>query len=222
MFLDIETVHGHKDYDVLDNRTQQLRSKKSTQIKKRSSECESMTDEELYYDKAWIYAEYGKIVVISVGMIRKNWEYHIKSYFGHDEKKLLGEFFDMVNEHYDDDKSYLCGHNAKEFDVPYLCRRGLIHGISLPSIMPSHGEKPWEMRILDTMEMRKFGDRKAYTSLDLLCNIFNIWTPKNDINGSEVSGVYWNDSDLERIREYCEKDVEALIQVYKKIALIIY
>jgi hypothetical protein len=125
----------------------------------------------------------------------------------------------MIQEHYDDDSSYLCGHNAKEFDIPYLCRRAIIHGLSLPKIMPSYSDKPWEMRVLDTMEMRKFGDRKAYTSLDLLCNIFKISTPKSDIDGSQVSGVYWNDSDLERIKDYCERDVEALIAVYKRLTL---
>ena len=217
LFLDIETVHEMKSYNQISHRTQHLRSKKATAIKKREKDFEQRSDEELWYEKAGIFAEFGKIVVISVWRIDASDKIHIRSYYWDNEKSLLQEFCDMLDEHYCKPACYLCWHNAIEFDVPYLCRRALIHRLTLPRIMPFHRQKPRDMKILDTMQMRKFGDRKAYTSLDLLCNIFNISTPKSDIDGSQVSSVYWNNNNLERIKEYCERDVGALIEVYKRL-----
>ena len=93
----------------------------------------------------------------------------------------------------------------------------LINGIKIPSILNLSGKKPWEINHIDTMELWKFGDYKAYTSLALLCHVFKIPTPKDDISGADVARVYYEEKDLNRIAKYCEKDVVALIQLYLKI-----
>lgn len=210
LFLDIETVPAVPSFHDLSERMQKLWSKKAEKLKKDETETP-----ESIYDRAGIYAEFGKIIVISVGFLNGN-EFRIKSYYGDDEKLLLEEFAELLNRYYNYPDSMLCAHNGKEFDFPYIARRMIINGIELPLILQMAGKKPWEIRHLDTMELWKFGDYKNYTSLDLLTAIFDIPTPKDDIDGSMVGKVYWEDKDLERIREYCQKDVLAIAQLMRR------
>lgn len=210
LFLDIETVPAVPTYKGLDERMQKLWDKKAEKIKKEASDTP-----ESIYDRAGIYAEFGKIIVISVGFLNGN-EFRIKSFYGDDEKMLLEEFAELLNRYYNYPDSMLCAHNGKEFDFPYIARRMIINGIDLPLILQMAGKKPWEIRHLDTMELWKFGDYKSYTSLDLLTAVFNIPTPKDDIDGSMVGKVYWEDKDLERIRQYCQKDVLAIAQLMRR------
>ena len=210
LFLDIETVPAVPTYKGLDERMQKLWDKKAEKIKKEASDTP-----ESIYDRAGIYAEFGKIIVISVGFLNGN-EFRIKSFYGDDEKMLLEEFAELLNRYYNYPDSMLCAHNGKEFDFPYIARRMIINGIDLPLILQMAGKKPWEIRHLDTMELWKFGDYKNYTSLDLLTAVFNIPTPKDDIDGSMVGKVYWEDNDLERIRQYCQKDVLAIAQLMRR------
>ena len=210
LFLDIETVSAHPKYDDLSERMKKLWEKKSQKIKK----AETETAEELY-PRAAIYAEFGKIIVISVGFLNGN-EFRLKSFYGDDEKILLQEFAELLNRHYNYADSMLCAHNGKEFDFPYIARRMILNGIELPLILQMAGKKPWEIKHLDTMELWKFGDYKNYTSLDLLTAIFDIPTPKDDIDGSMVGEVYWQQNDLERIKEYCQKDVLAIAQLMRR------
>ncbi len=215
LFLDIETVPAYASYHELPEKLQKLWDKKAGQIKREADDTP-----ETLYNRAGIYAEFGKIVCISVGFVTydhgKN-QLRVTSYFGDDEKALLTAFFELLNGYYHKPESLLCGHNAKEFDFPYIARRGLINGLSLPKILHIAGKKPWEVKHIDTMELWKFGDYKSYTSLDLLTTIFNIPTPKDDIDGSMVGSVYWNDNDLLRIVEYCQKDVVALVQLFLRL-----
>jgi len=210
LFLDIETVSTHAKYDELSDRMKKLWEKKSLKIRKSETE----TAEELY-PRAAIYAEFGKIIVISVGFLNGS-EFRIKSFYGDDEKVLLQEFAELLNRYYNYPDSMLCAHNGKEFDFPYIARRMIINGIDLPVPLQIAGKKPWEIRHLDTMELWKFGDYKNYTSLDLLTAIFDIPTPKDDIDGSMVGEVYWQQNDLERIKEYCQKDVLAIAQLMRR------
>jgi len=210
LFLDIETVSTHAKYDELSDRMKKLWEKKSLKIRKSETE----TAEELY-PRAAIYAEFGKIIVISVGFLNGG-EFRIKSFYGDDEKILLQEFAELLNRYYNYPDSMLCAHNGKEFDFPYIARRMIINGIDLPVPLQIAGKKPWEIRHLDTMELWKFGDYKNYTSLDLLTAIFDIPTPKDDIDGSMVGEVYWQQNDLERIKEYCQKDVLAIAQLMRR------
>ncbi len=213
LFLDIETVPQYPSYEELDERWKKLWDKKAKRI---ASEDE--TDEQTYR-KAGIYAEFGRIICISVGFIRKDGEkrqFRIKSFANDDEKKLLQDFNSLIIKSFNKDYHLLCAHNGKEFDFPYIARRILINGLKMPKILNIAGKKPWQVKHLDTLELWRFGDYKNWTSLDLLTAIFNIPTPKDDIDGSMVAEIYYKNNDLERIVKYCEKDVTAVAQLFLK------
>ena len=174
---------------------------------------------EFYGLKAGVMAEFAKVICISVGYLYEKEGQHffrIKSFYGDDEKAILEDLKLLLDEKFATPKHYLCAHNGKEFDYPFLCRRMLVNGIQLPKILEISGKKPWEVRHLDTMEMWKFGDYKHYTSIKLLAALFGIPTPKDDIDGSQVSKVYWQDKDLERIKNYCQKDTLTVAQILLK------
>ena len=214
LFFDIETVPLEYDFKNLDERGQDLWSKKTRFIQER----ESLNAEEVY-DRAGIYAEFGKVVCISMGFVlQKEGETQIrlKSIANEDESTLLNEFIDLLNSYYNTPDFMFCAHNGKEFDIPFLCRRILIHGKKMQKMLNISGKKPWEIKHLDTMELWKFGDFKNYTSLDLLTYVFKIPTPKDDMDGSQVAKVFYEDKNLDRIIHYCEKDVVATIQLFRK------
>lgn len=215
LFLDIETVPQVYNFNELDETTASLFNQKV-----RFHVSEEKTVEELYNERGGILAEFGKIVCISVGFVRQTAtgkEIRLKSFYHDDEETLLKQFAALLNDHYNTPYHLLCGHNGKEFDFPYMARRMLINGLKLPNLLNIAGKKPWEIAHLDTLELWKFGDYKNYTSLPLLCHIFNIPTPKDDISGADVARVYYEEKDLERIKVYCEKDVVALIQLFLKM-----
>lgn len=215
LFMDIETVRGKETFEGLNEKMQSLWDEKTKWQRK-----DETTPKDYYGERAGILAEFGKIVCISVGFIHyadgmKN--FRLRSFYNHDETHLLTQFAEMLKDKYFNHKhQVLCGHNAKEFDFPYICRRMIVNGIPLPPILQIAGKKPWEIQHLDTMELWKFGDYKHYTSIKLLCAILDIPTPKDDIEGSEVSSVYWEKNDLKRIAKYCEKDVLATAQIFMK------
>jgi len=201
LFLDIETVPAFKSYEKVPEIFKKLWDRKTESLKKEPED----TPESLY-PRAGIYAEFGRIICISAGFFKSK-EFRIKSFFGDDEFQVLRQFSKLLEGHFNSEKKMLCAHNGKEFDFPYLARRILINSLPLPSILDVAGKKPWEVQFLDTMELWKFGDYKHYTSLELLSAVFDIPTPKDDIKGSDVHRVYWDEHDLERIRVYCQKDV---------------
>lgn len=212
LFLDIETVPTTSSYSELSDKMKELWVKKMEY----TAQKEEITAEELY-ERAGIYAEFGKIVCISVGFFySKNGKtkFRIKSFAGDDEKTVIEGFNNLLNQAFHSADHYLCGHNGKEFDFPYIARRSLVNGLKLPALLDIAGKKPWEIKHLDTMELWKFGDYKHYTSIALLTEIFNIPTPKDDIDGSDVGRVYWEEKNLPRIVEYCQKDVLAVAQLY--------
>ena len=211
LFLDIETVPQVAEFDELDDKFKHLWEKKAEQLKRNKPEA---TADKLY-SSAGIYAEFGKIVCISCGFTNGR-EFRIKSFYGDDEKILLEEFTELLDKHYNNNYSLLCAHNGKEFDFPYIARRMLVNEIHIPEVLNLAGKKPWEVRHLDTMELWKFGDYKHYTSLELLAALFNIPTPKDDIDGSMVGHVYWVEKDLDRIVTYCQKDVITIAQLLRK------
>lgn len=211
LFLDIETVPAVAKFDELSGRFRKLWEKKAENLHRHDPE---LTPDQLY-ERAGIYAEFGKIVCISCGFTN-GVEFRIKSFYGDDERILLQEFADMLNKHFSEQHHLLCAHNGKEFDFPYIARRMLVNSIELPDILDMAGKKPWEIKHLDTMELWKFGDYKHYTSLDLLTAIFDIPTPKDDIDGSQVGHVYWEEKDLERIVTYCQKDTLTVAQLLRR------
>ena len=212
LFLDIETVPAHPVYTSLDGRMMKLWGRKCERIRQNDSD----TPESLY-GRAGIYAEFGKIICISAGIIREKnpFSLRLKSFFGDDEKSILQDFSAML-EKFTRNRcdALLCGHNAKEFDFPYIARRMIINGLPVPGILNNAGKKPWEVKLLDTMELWKFGDYKSFTSLELLTTILGIPTPKDDIDGSMVAKVYREENGINRIVRYCEKDVIAVAQVF--------
>ena len=210
LFIDIETVPQARFWDDLDERTQNLWSKKTVYQR------QELSAEEFYAQHAGILAEFGKIVCISCGFVHQD-EIRIKSFYGHQEEKILRDFCQLLNENYSKSDQLLCAHNGKEFDFPYIARRLIIHQIPIPKLLQIQGKKPWEITLLDTLDLWKFGDYKHYTSLDLLANILGIESPKDDINGSQVAHVYYEEKDLDRIKTYCEKDVATLINVFLRM-----
>ena len=214
LFFDIETVPQTFDYKELDERGQGLWDRKTRFIQER----ENLNAEEVY-EKAGIYAEFGKVVCISLGFVLQKegeTQIRIKSIANEDEIVLLQEILDLLNSYYNSPDFLFCAHNGKEFDIPFLCRRILINNLKIPYMLNVSGKKPWEIKHLDTMELWKFGDFKNYTSLDLLTYVFKIPTPKDDMDGSQVAKVFYQDKDLDRIIQYCEKDVVATIQLFRK------
>ena len=212
LFLDIETASQQQSYEQLADDWKELWDLKAGLLNRGRDETSS---EELY-NRAGIYAEFGKIICISCGCLqgaKDDRKLVIKSYCGDDEKKLLTDFAAMLQKWDVTAERFLCAHNGKEFDYPYICRRMTINEISLPSVLQIAGKKPWEMRHLDTMELWKFGDYKNFTSLKLLAKVFDIASPKDDIDGSMVNTVYWVEKNLQRIVKYCQKDVVTLTQV---------
>jgi len=222
LFLDVETVSQFKEYEELDPL-----SKKHWDIKsERISGADIDPPDIVYRNRAAIYAEFGKIVCISFGMFKRdhesgeNWQFNVKSFFGADEAQVLTLFAEMLQKLWQREKTnlYLCGHNVREFDLPYICRRMIVNGLSLPDCLDLAGKKPWEIRhIIDTLELWKFGDIKHYITLELLAHILEIPTPKDKMDGSEVGDYFWIKNDLEGISTYCGKDVLTTALVFARL-----
>ncbi|MDR3246252.1 MAG: 3'-5' exonuclease [Prevotellaceae bacterium] len=212
LFLDIETVPEYSNYEDVPDRTKFLWDKKTVHQRKSDETAAE------FYGRAGIWAEFGKIVCISCGFIDLSKNLRIKSFYGDDEKRLLLDFLEMLNKFFKSQMlPKLCAHNGKEFDFPFIARRTLINGLPLPPSLDVQGLKPWEIPFADTMELWKFGDYKHYCSLELLANIFGIPSPKDDIDGSMVAKVYYEDKDIKRIAHYCEKDVITLTRLFLKL-----
>lgn len=210
LFLDIETVPEHQNYGILDEETRYLWEHKTQYQRKDEVSAED------FYERAGIWAEFGKIITISVGYFANKADirnFRVTSFWG-DEKKILNDFSNLLNTSFNGTQHILCGHNAKEFDIPFITRRMIINGIALPNKLNLFGKKPWEVNHLDTLELWKFGDYKHFTSLKLLTKVLGIPSPKDDIDGSEVAHVYYVENDIDRIITYCEKDVIAVAQIF--------
>jgi 3'-5' exonuclease len=211
LFLDIETASLTRSFEDLPERLQEEWSRKTKFLQ----EQEGLTAEELFFDKAGIHAEFGKVVCIGVGFFMMDADdnrliYRTKTFAAEEEHDTLWVFRELLEK-----KAWtLCGHNGKEFDFPYICRRMLINGIALPEVLQLAGKKPWEIRHLDTMEMWKFGDYKYYTRLELLAAVFDIPSSKEGIDGSMVNHTYYKENNLADIRKYCVRDVEVTARLY--------
>lgn len=218
LVIDIETASGYQEYQNLPDQLKKHWERKSQFLRNE----EQLAPDELYHDRAAIYAEFGKIIVISVGFFHHTKEkeigFRVTSFADHDEKKLLTTFKDFLESRFKEDEVTFCAHNGKEFDYPYMCRRLLVNDLPIPKALNLMGKKPWEVQHLDTMELWKFGDRKSFTSLDLLAGIFGIPSSKTAIDGSQVNKVYYSDNNgLERIAEYCRGDVVVTAQLYLRM-----
>lgn len=210
LFFDIETVPETENFSDLDVEMKELWEQK-TQYQRR----DDFTPED-FYERAGIWAEFGKIVCISVGYFTNKSDirnFRVTSFFG-EEMKILKDFSNLLDTHFGQAQHVLCGHNAKEFDIPFIARRMIINNIAIPAKLNLFGKKPWEIPHLDTLELWKFGDYKNFTSLKLLTKILGIPSSKGDIDGSQVANVFYEDKDIDRIITYCEKDVIAVAQIF--------
>lgn len=217
LIIDIETVAAEKSFDMLSNALKKHWRHKASFLK---FEEGVLSIEEIFATRAGIYAEFGKIVCIGLGIIDQNQKkIRIKTIANHDEQLLLTEFLNIIQKLESESKTDIvfCGHNIKEFDLPYICRRATIHQLSLPKALQLSGSKPWQVPHNDTLEMWRFGDYKHYTSLDLLASLLQIPSSKTDIDGSEVNKVYWQEGALERIANYCARDIFTTALVYLKL-----
>ena len=213
LFLDNETVPLFAMYSELDKTAKQLWEQKTKYQRK-----EEFTPEE-FYDRAGIWAEFGKIVCISIGyfVFKGNLRnFRVKSFFG-EEKDILNNFKNLLETHFNKPYHLLCAHNGKEFDFPFIARRMIVNSIDIPFKLNLFGKKPWEVPHLDTLELWKFGDYKTYTSLKLMTHILGIPSPKDDIDGSEVRDVFYVNQDIDRIIRYCEKDTIAVAQIILRL-----
>jgi 3'-5' exonuclease len=214
LFLDIETVPQYDSFERLRENWKALWLHKVSTLR----DTENQNHEDLYR-RAGIFAEFGKIICISIGTMSIDFNeptIQLQSFSGDDEKELLTKFCNLLNSHPKKNILILCAHNGKEFDFPYLSRRCIINGIKLPAALDNAGKKPWEIKHLDTLELWKFGDYKSYSSLNLLATVLNIPTPKDDINGSEVCNVYYKEKNLARIVTYCQKDTLTVAQIFMR------
>ena len=210
LFIDIETAPEEQNFISLDDEMKQLWEQKTQYQRKDDFSPED------FYDRAGIWAEFGKIVCISAGFFINKGDirnFRVTSFFG-TEKKILTDFSNLLDNHFNQPQHALCGHNAKEFDIPFIARRMIINQIAIPQKLNLFGKKPWEISHLDTLELWKFGDFKNFTSLKLLTKILGIPSPKGDIDGSQVANVYYIEKDIDRIINYCEKDVIAVAQIF--------
>lgn len=218
LFIDIETVPCFGSYDQLPPAMQELWA-----IKHGTLKTDGESHAEGYLKRAGVYAEFAKVVCISIGILQQDKNsgkrnLRIKSFYGDNEKKLLEDFAGLLNTRFNDPERFqFCGHNIKEFDIPFLCRRLLINGIALPDTLDISGKRPWEVSSIDTLHLWRFGDYKSYTSLKLLAEILGIPTPKDDIDGKDVCRVYWSDNDLARIVNYCQKDVVTVARLLLRL-----
>ena len=210
LFIDIETVPEEQNFISLDDEMKQLWEQKTQYQRKDDFSPED------FYDRAGIWAEFGRIICISAGFFINKGDirnFRVTSFFG-TEKKILTDFSNLLDNHFNQPQHALCGHNAKEFDIPFIARRMIINQIAIPQKLNLFGKKPWEIPHLDTLELWKFGDFKHFTSLKLLTKILGIPSPKGDIDGSQVANVYYIEKDIDRIINYCEKDVVAVAQIF--------
>ncbi len=204
--IDIETVSEKEHFHLLDKEWQDLWAQKISK-----SLPPETTPEEYYTQRAAILAEFAKIACISFGYFKNGgseWQFRIKSICSEDETDILKRFVDTIKSLFSKNHKWVfAGHNIKEFDIPFLCRRLLVNNIPIPSYIDFQNMKPWETPMLDTLHLWRFGDYKHYTSLKLLAAVLGVPSPKDDIDGSQVGDVFWKEKNLGRISTYCEKDV---------------
>lgn len=223
LFLDIETVSSVADFSMLDEKMKFFWTHKALSMNKNTGSEAKSRIEESYSSKAGIFAEFSRVICISIGaFFRRNDELHfkVKSFKHQLESELINDFFSFINEKYGDNEVILCGHNIREFDIPFICRRALVHKVRIPELFNFMGKKPWEItRMIDTMELWKFGDYKNFISLNFMAHLLGIPSPKSDLSGEKVGPAFWEEGRIDDIVQYCEKDVITTGRLVQRILL---
>ena len=214
LFFDIETVPAVAEYADLKPSMQDAWLKKCKSLRKDDPEA---SPEDLW-PQAGLSAEFSKVVCISLGFYKEQGDFDIISCYGNDEKKLLTEFSDRLNQfRHKRNQLTLSGHNILEFDIPFLMRRMLLLQMDIPVELQLGEVKPWEQkdRYIDTLKTWSMGVWNSKISLNTLCAVTNIPSPKEELSGDQVGKAYWQDDRLEDIRRYCEQDVLAQARVVR-------
>jgi 3'-5' exonuclease len=225
LFFDIESVSQYKDlYDMPEDKLKMWESyydsfrKKVTDESKIDSEAMTQREihQEVYRQTAAFFPEFGKVACVSMAFVTKGGEVRFESFYGEDELHILTEtrkVFDKIEPL----GFELCGQSIKLFDIPFLGKRYFINGMKPPKLFPTHDTKPWDLRVLDTKEVWQFGNNWSLGSLDLMCSVLEVDSPKNgDVKGDNVTTNYW-EGKHEEIKEYCERDVKALVDIITKL-----
>jgi DNA polymerase elongation subunit (family B) len=223
LVVDIETVPQYPQYDDMPDNWKILWQEKMSKVF-----GEEITLAQGYDLRGSILAEFGRIICISSGYFYQDdagcWCFRIKSFYGDNEAELIKKFLEAAEQYNKVQKNMLfAGHNIQEFDIPYICRRSIVHSLHLPHCLQLYGRKPWQVNMLDTMQFWKFGDYKNFISLNLLASVVNVPTSKIDINGGQVQDVYYKDKDLLRIVKYCQRDIVTTANIilrFKKLPLL--
>ena len=220
LFLDIETVGIEKDYDsCLEKRPEIAKQFKKylDWFEKRFPEDKGSSINEIFSRRAALVPEFAKIVTISLAFVTDADEIKRQTFSGDDEFTLLKDSQKLLDRTGKLD-FWMCGHNLKNFDIPMLAKRMVINGLLPPSILPSYNTKPWEIKAIDTKEIWQFGSYTSIGSLDLVCSTMGIPTPKGgEVIGDKVHDAYWNKGMIKEISEYCERDVEVLVDFIRKL-----
>ena len=220
LFLDIETVGGCPDLESCERFSPEIAEqfeKYFDWFQKRFPEDINLTKDEVFKKRAALVPEFAKIVCVSMAFVMDNGEVKKQTFSGDDEKELLIKVRGLLDRCHKLD-FYLCGHNLKNFDIPMLAKRMIINGILPSKILPSYDTKPWEVKAIDTKEIWQYGSYTSIGSLDLVCSTMGIETPKDgEVTGDKVHHAYWIEQKLPQISEYCEKDVDVLVQFIKKL-----
>lgn len=227
MIFDIETVRKTNLFTELSEAQQKV------WMKIRTDRFNDFSLEESYKSKAGLFPEFNKIVCISMYAPHvppffveeegnEKPELKFLSAYGDLEEKVLREALAFMSEN----STHLVGHGIKRFDIPNLIVKCVQYNIEVPYWLRMYGVKPWESNHIDTYEVWKGGNFSTTqaASLDSVCAVLGIESPKDDIDGSEVSNLYWSDyggdkhaENLNRIKTYCEKDVRSNYLVFKKM-----
>jgi predicted PolB exonuclease-like 3'-5' exonuclease len=220
LFIDIETVGISSTYKKFSSDYSDLHLqfvKYLDWFTKRFPEDSELSMDQIFESRAALVPEFAKIICVSAGVVDKEGELKKMTYFNSDEKVLLEEVNKLLNRVNGPGFS-ICGHNVKNFDIPMLAKRMMINGIRPSSILPSYDTKPWEIRAIDTKEVWQYGQFGALSSLELMCISMGIPTPKSDeISGDKIHHLFWNENKYDLIKEYCEKDVDTVYEIVKKI-----
>ena len=224
LFIDIETCSAAEDLkgfiDIIGPNGEEHWNRKVQHIQKDSIN-DAKTNAELYPLNAALYPEFGKVLVISIGQITYpdgvTPVSKVKSFYGDNEAEILKDFMGTMIKIFSIKPNVkIIGHNIKGFDIPYLIKRSIINGVSIPDKLHLQKVKPWENCLLDTYDIWKFGGWNG-ASLSLICDLLDIPSPKEAMKAGDVSAAYWAGK-LEEIKEYCEGDVVATMNVMLKLS----
>lgn len=222
LYFDVESAGQYPSYEEMElqnPRLAKLWAKRAKYFRDNSPEMAKLSDADIYLHKAGMEAEFGRVICVSFGLIEDNGSARFTSFFGEDEKDILVKSNKILSNAAAKGMK-ICGHNIKSFDIPFLGKKMLYNGIPPASNLQIWDKKPWEVAILDTAELFSFGSwSHKYLGLDLLACSLGIESPKEDIEGSKVHGVFWKEKSLERIKDYCERDVDTVIKVLTKISV---